>query len=131
MQGKRLIQIGGVINFLFVVFHLAFWKLFDWQQSLACLSLGNRAIMEVLNIHTAYVLLVFAILSFVFSHEISTTKLGQSIGIAIAAFWILRAVNQPVFWGISSIKSWVIIAVCLVAAMLYLVPLMRFHKKHA
>ena len=128
MQIKRLFQIGGVINLLFVIFHLSFWKLFDWRQSLMSLSSDNRAIVQVLNIHTAYVLMVFAILSFIFSDEMSTTKFGRSIGITIAAFWILRSVNQAVFWGISSIESWMIIAVCLVVAMLYLIPSIRFQK---
>ena len=88
MNTKRLVQIGGVINLVFVVFHLSFWKLFDWQQSLASLSSDDRAIMQVLNIHTAYVLAVFAIISFVFSNEMSTTKLGRMISLSIAGFWI-------------------------------------------
>ncbi|MFH1629878.1 MAG: hypothetical protein ABIE47_14310 [Pseudomonadota bacterium] len=129
MQVKRLLQIGGVVNFLFAVFHLSFWKLFDWQQSLASLSSDNRAIVQVLNIHTAYVLVVFAILSFVFTDEMSTTKFGRLIGMAIAAFWILRAVNQAAFWGVSSIESWVIIAVCLVVAVLYFIPSIKYQNK--
>jgi hypothetical protein len=122
MNVKRFVQIGGVINLLFAVFHLSFWKIFDWGQSLEPLSSDDRAIMQVLNIHTAYVLAVFAILSFAFSNEMNTTKLGRSVGIAIGVFWILRAVNQAVFWGLSSIGSWVLIAVCLVVAALYLIP---------
>lgn len=124
MRSKRLVQIGGVINFLFVVFHLAFWKMFDWQRSLASLSSDNRAVLQVLNIHTAYVLAVFALLSFAFPGEISTTKLGRSIGMAIASFWILRAVNQALFWDMSLVGSWVLVALCLATAILYLVPSM-------
>ena len=78
--------------------------------------------MQVLNIHIAYVLAVFAILSFVFSNEMSVTKLGRMVGMAIAVFWILRAVNQIVFWGVSSIVSWALIAICMVVAALYFVP---------
>jgi len=123
MNAKRLVQFGGVINLLFVVFHLSFWKIFNWQQGLASLSPDDRAIMQVLNIHTAYVLAVFAILSFVFPNEMSTTKLGRMFGGAIAGFWVLRAVNQAVFWGLSFAGSWMIIAVCLIVAALYLIPL--------
>jgi len=122
MNTNRLIKIGGVINLLFVAFHLSFWKLFDWKQSLASLSPDDRAIMQVLNIHTAYVLAVFAVLSFVFSNEMRVTKLGRMVGMAIAVFWILRAVNQVVFWGVSSIISWALIVICLVVAALYFVP---------
>ncbi len=122
MNIKRLVQIGGVINLLFVVFHLYFWKLFDWPQSLAPLSPDNRAIMQVFNLHTAYVLAVFSVLSLAYTNEICATKLGQLIGQAIAGFWILRAVNQVVFWDLSFIGSWVIIIVCLALASLYFIP---------
>jgi hypothetical protein len=128
MLAKRLIKIGGVINLLFVVFHLSFWKLFDWPQGLASLSADNRALMQVFDIHTAYVVAVFGVLSLAFAKEISTTKLGRAVGIAIAAFWILRAVNQVTFWRISAPESWVIIAVCLAVAALYLIPSMFWRK---
>ena len=125
MNNKRLVQIGGVINLLFVVFHLSFWKLFDWRHSLVSLSSEDRAVMQVLNIHIAYALAVFAILSFVFSSEMSTTKLGRAVGMGIAGFWILRAVNQAIFWRLSLIESWLIIIVCLAIAVLYLIPSTR------
>ncbi len=125
MSPKRLLQLGGGINFLFVLFHLAFWKLFDWPHSLASLSPDDQATMQVLNVHTAYTLLVFVVLSLLFPQELMMTKLGRSIGIAIAAFWILRALNQAIFWDIASVGSWVIMAVCLVVAALYLVPVIK------
>jgi hypothetical protein len=125
MNSKRLVQIGGVVNLLFAIFHLFFWKLFDWQRELVSLSSDNRAIMQVLNIHTAYILMVFFILSLAFSNEIITTKFGRMFGMAIAGFWILRAVNEAVFWDLSSGRSWVLIAVCLAIAVLYIVPSSR------
>ena len=122
MNAKRFVQIGGVINLLFAVFHLFFWKLFDWQNDLASLSPNNRAIMQVLNIHTAYILAVFFIVSLAFSNEIITTKFGRMFGMSIAGFWILRAVNEAVFWDVSSVRSWILIAVCLAIAALYIIP---------
>lgn len=125
MKAKRFVQIGGVINLLFAVFHLSFWKLFDWQHELTSLSPDNRAIMQVLNIHTAYILVVFFIVSLAFSNEIITTKFGRMFGMAIAGFWILRAVNEAVFWGLSSGRSWILIVVCLAIAALYIIPSSR------
>jgi hypothetical protein len=124
MNTKRLVQIGGGINLFFVVFHLSFWKLFNWQQSLTMMNAEDRALIQVLNIHTTYVLAVFAILSFVFSNEMSVTKLGRMVGISIAGFWILRAVNEVIFWG-TSLTSWIIIFICLAIAALYLIPATR------
>jgi hypothetical protein len=125
MNVKRFVQIGGVINLLFAIFHLSFWKLFDWQRELVSLSPDNRAIIQVLNIHTAYILVVFFILSLAFSNELITTKFGQMFGMAIAGFWILRAVNEAVFWGLSSGRSWILAAVCLAIAALYIIPSTR------
>ncbi len=122
MNAKRFVQIGGIINFLFVIFHLSFWKLFNWEQSLAPLSLNDRAVIQVLNIHTAYVLAIFVVISLVFPDELSTTKLGRIISLSIAGFWILRAVNQAVFWGLAFAGSWVALIACLVIAALYLIP---------
>jgi hypothetical protein len=121
MKSQRLIQIGGVINLLFVAYHL----LSNWQPGLASLLPDYRAVMQVLNIHIAYVLAMFFVLSFFFSNEMSTTKLGRTISISIASYWILRAVNQAVFWGMSSGSSWVILLVCLAVAALYLIPLIH------
>ena len=121
---KRLVQFGGGINLFFVVFHLSFWKLFNWQQSLTMMNTEDRALIQVLNIHTAYVLAVFALLSFVFSNEMSVTKLGRTFGMSIAGFWILRAVNEVVFWG-TSLTSLIIIFICLAIAALYLIPATR------
>jgi len=128
MRSKRLVQIGGAINFLFVVFHLAFWKIFDWPQGLASLSIDNRAIMQVFNVQTAYVLAVFAALSFAAPDTISTTKLGRSIGLAIAGFWIIRAANQAVFWSMSVAASWVLVAIFLGTAILYVVPALKLGR---
>ncbi len=123
MKKKRYVQIGGILNLLFVIFHLSFWELFDWPQTLASLSLDNWAIMQVLNIHTAYVLGIFAILSLIFPEELLTSRLGRLMGMGIAGFWVLRAVNQAVFWNIFSINAWIIIGVCLIVALLYLGPM--------
>lgn len=119
MKIKLLIQIGGLINLLFVAFHLSFWTLFDWEQSLATLSQNDSAVMQVLNIHTAYALGMFALVSLVFANELSITKLGRTLCLSIAGFWILRAVNQVVFWGWA---SWFLAFICLVIAALYLIP---------
>ena len=37
------------------VFHLCFWRLFDWKRALAKLDRPNRAIMQILNLRLAFV----------------------------------------------------------------------------
>lgn len=119
---RILILIGGLINALLVVFHMMFWKLFDWSGQLALLSEENRAIIQVLNIGVIFGLAVFAILSIAFRDDLLETKLGRFITGAIAGFYLLRAVCQLVFWG-SGAESVIAFIFLLLIAFLYDVSL--------
>ena len=44
---KTLIIIGGFIWLAVFVFHLFFWKLFDWKRDLSSLNPVNKAIMQL------------------------------------------------------------------------------------
>jgi hypothetical protein len=57
-MNKILLRIGGVINLLFVLFHLAMVK--PIGEVLAPLSSDIRATVSTLNIHVAFTLLIFA-----------------------------------------------------------------------
>ena len=113
-----LILIGGILNALLVVFHIMFWKIFDWPNTLASLSEENRAIMQVLNIAVIFGLAVFAVLSIMFRRDMLDTRLGRFVTAAIAGFYILRAVCQLMFWG-SGTESVAVFFVLLMIAFLY------------
>jgi len=114
-----ILRIGGVIHIVFAVFHGMFWRLFDWPVALAPLSSDNRAIMQVLNIHVLFVLIVFAVLSIGYAREMISSRLGGVISAAIAAFWFLRAANQVVFWGAGTVESKGAVVVCAAIGCLY------------
>jgi hypothetical protein len=97
---KTLIYIGGVYCLAFAVFHLAFWKLFDWKNELPKLKSVNRGVMQVLNIRLTYVFFVVAFLSFFFADELINTKLGNVILGSISIFALMRAIEQLIFWRI-------------------------------
>lgn len=117
-MARTFLLIGGIFNGLLAVFHVMFWKIFDWPNSLFSLSEENRAIMQVLNIHCAYVIALFAVVSIVFRNELLETKLGRFVTAAIAGFYILRAVCQLMFWG-SGTESVIAFIVLLLIAFLY------------
>jgi hypothetical protein len=125
MKLQRLLQVCGILSLLLVGFHLSFWRLFRWQADLALLTPDNRAIMQVLNLHTAYALAMFGILSLCFSEDLRITKLGRIVSLAIAGFWLLRGVNQPIFWGVAPASSWVILFVCFAVAAVYVAAAMH------
>jgi hypothetical protein len=95
-----LIVTAGLFNLAFAIFDLFFWRLFNWQQELPRLGMSNRGIMQVLNLCMTYVFAVTAALLFLFPREISGTEFGQFVLIAIAGFWLFRAILQPMFFGL-------------------------------
>jgi hypothetical protein len=117
--------IGGVISVFFGIFHLAFWHFFDWKTALAPLSPMNRAIMKVLNVHVAYTVLVFGCLSVLRSREFVGTRLGRSVSFFIAAFWLLRAVNEVVFFDNPRPQALALVATFIGTGLLYAVPAWR------
>lgn len=120
---KTLYIIGGVLQIFFAVSHAFFYKMFDWKETLSSLSSINRGIMLVLNNCAIVLFLWIAVLSFFFANELSTTKIGRAVSIFVAAFFLIRAVEEPIYFGIYDIGGIVNIALCMLAVSLYVIPL--------
>jgi hypothetical protein len=86
-----LIPVAGFFNLAFAIFHLFFWRLFDWPRELTRLGAANRGIVQVLNLCMTYVFAVTAALLFLFPGEIVASELGRYLLLSIAAFWLFRA----------------------------------------
>lgn len=97
---KSLIFIGGFYHLAFFGFHLFFWKLFRWKEDLRSLSFINRNVMQILNLRLMWIFLVFAYVSFFHADELLKTALGKAFLISMALFWLMRAIEQFVFFGI-------------------------------
>ncbi|MGQ0834805.1 MAG: hypothetical protein ACT4O5_07770 [Gammaproteobacteria bacterium] len=95
-----LIVAAGSFNLAFAIFHLFFWRLFNWQQELARLGMANRGIMQVLNLCMTYVFAVTAAVFLLFPGEIAGTELGRFLLVASAGLWLFRAILQPMFFGL-------------------------------
>jgi hypothetical protein len=126
-MNKILLRIGGVINLLFVLFHLAMVK--PIGEALASLSPDIRATVSTLNIHVAFILLIFAYLAIFQWRELLTTRLGNIMAIAISLFWFLRAINQVVFYGLTAAGTPLWSGLCLAFGLLHLIPVTREWKK--
>lgn len=122
-MSESLLLIGGVYNLLFAIFHLLFWRIFDWKQDLASLTSINRAIMQVLNLCLTFVFIIFGVLSLMYPAQMVETELGRTLTGMIAIFWLLRAVEQAVFFKLKNWISWVFLFIFLGGAGLYgLIP---------
>lgn len=117
------------MNLVFALFHVALGQALAAQEVLSCLSLDNRATVYTLNFSLAFTCLAFAYLSLFHGQELVGTRIGMAVLAVIGAFWVLRAVNQVVFYGLSASDTpfWTIL--CLLISLLYLVPM--FGKRSA
>jgi hypothetical protein len=116
---------GGIYCLAFAGFHLAFWKLFDWPEDLRSLSYINRAVVQILNLCLTFAFVVFAVPSLVFPKEMVGTDMGRALLLLISAFWLLRAAEQVVFFGVRRLPSVVFLIVFLLGSALYAIPLLR------
>ena len=120
---KTLITIGGFLWLAFFVFHIFFWKLFDWKQDLENLTKTNKAIMQVLNLCLMLCFLIFAFVSLFQTEELLTTSLGKSLLVGMILFAVFRAAEQIIFFDLKNIRSKVVLFVALLGATIYLIPL--------
>jgi hypothetical protein len=123
-----LLRIAGYISLLFVVSHLLFYPMFNWENALNGLSFMNRAIF--LTYHAICILMLF----FMGIIPIFQTKslLGSSLKYGILSFfslfYLIRIVAEFTLFGISP-SSPVILIMCLVPMVFYTIPL--FSKQMA
>jgi hypothetical protein len=124
MTPEVSLVMGGLFNLAFAVFHILFWRIFDWKRDLESLSFNNRQIMQVLNLCLIFAFVLFAWISFFHRNELLQTALGRSILILIALFWLLRAIEQVLFFGLNRPASVAFLVVFLIGALLYAYPWM-------
>ena len=103
---ETLIIAGGFYTIGLIVFHLLFWRIFDWEQDLKRISFLNRATMQVLNISLTFAFIIFSYISLTHTNELLTTSLGHSLLVLMALFWLARSVQQILFYKLRHRASW-------------------------
>jgi len=91
---------AGVFNLALAAFHLSFWRLFDWPRSLSESGALNRSVTQILNLAVTYLFVLSALVCFLFPSELAATALGRFWLMAMASFWLARALIQPSFFGL-------------------------------
>ena len=116
----HLIRLGGVLNALLAIFHILFWKMLNWPESLSSLNSDQQAIMQVLNIHLILIISFFGFVSILYPASLLKSKMGKMVLVLIALFYLLRLVNEVIFWDISQVVSIVILLICAFVAGIYI-----------
>jgi hypothetical protein len=123
MNATTWIWIGGAHSLAFALFHMAFWKLFGWRQSLKAASVADRAILQILNLRLIYVFLCIAALCFVFADDLHGTAMGRAVLAGMSLFWVGRTIEQFVFLRINRPLVHVLTALFVLGAVIFAVPL--------
>jgi len=117
---------GGLFNLGFAVFHLFFWKLFDWKKDLASLTPVNRSVMQILNLCLTFMIALMAYVSLFLPREMLTTNLGWNLLVAFALFWFLRMLEQAFVFEVKGRLSVVFTLIFLLGGVLYLIPIIFY-----
>lgn len=94
---ETIIFCCGIYSMLMAVFHMFFWKLFNWNQDLKKLRFENRGILQILNVQIIVYFLTVAVICFWFSQELITTAIGKAFLLMNVIFWVVRTVQQYIF----------------------------------
>jgi hypothetical protein len=130
-MAEKLLYVCGIYNLGFVAFHAMFWKLFRWSKQLKKLKIHNRAIVQILNLRLMYVLAVFGVLCFTFTHELLTTTIGRFVLGSMAVFWLGRLIEQLIFLRVNVRMVLVLTALFFLGTVLHVLPLVlsKFAQK--
>ncbi len=117
-MNKLLLRIGGIINALFLLFHLWLgWSIWHWPQ----LAAGLRGLLETFNVGSALLVGFIVYASLGLTAELLGTKLGRSVCWLVILLYGTRAASEFVF---SPQAKPAIAATCLAVAALYLAGLL-------
>jgi len=124
-MNEVLVIAGGVYTVVLIVFHVLFWHIFKWPETLGALNNVNKATMQVLNISITFIFFIFAYVSFVHTQELLNTRLGNSLLVLISCLWLFRAAQQVVFYKLKHKASVVLTIFFLIGAFLYGMPVVK------
>lgn len=124
-----LIKIAGGITAFFSVFHLSFYWLFHWKDKLSCLDTDTWAIFHTFNYGMNMMFILFALVSLFMTRKLLSESLGKVLLAFMSSIYLMRIVSEFVLWKCQQATSLVIILLCLIPAVLYLLPLFSRHSK--
>lgn len=122
MGTHALIILCGIHSFGFALFHLAFWKLFGWPQSLQTAGAANRAVIQIANLRLIYVFGGVGALCFFMPQQLADTLLGRAMLLGMSGFWIGRTIEQFVFLRINRPLVHVLTILFVLGAVLFALP---------
>lgn len=123
MDKTLLLYICGIYNLAFAIFHIFFWKIFKWNDDLRKISIGNRAIIQILNIRLIYMFFLMAFVYIFYPDQLIETKIGFVLLIGFLGFWIGRTIEQFIFLRVKSKMVTILTVVFFIGVIIHLLPI--------
>jgi hypothetical protein len=97
MDKITLLYLCGIYNIILVVFHLLFWKIFNWRITLEKGTKASKALIQIMNIQLIYLFIVMSFVYLFYTKELIQSEIGNTVLFGYAGFWIVRFLQQFVF----------------------------------
>jgi hypothetical protein len=120
---RRMIILAALFNAGFAIFHMFFWRLFGWPASLEPAGKINAGIIQVLNLCIIFVFLAIGGVQAVISLTADADSIAPLM-LGIAAFWLFRAVLQPLFFPLRHKTSALLFFLFLAGSAIHALPVL-------
>jgi len=121
-MNEKLIIAGGLYNIALIIFHILFWRIFKWPESLGSLNSINKATIQVLNISITFIFFTFSYISLAHTQDLLNTDLGNTLLVLMSCLWLFRAIQQVIFYKLNHITSVGLTFFFLLGSSLYAIP---------
>jgi hypothetical protein len=122
-MNEQLIIAGGVYNIILIIFHISFWRIFNWPESINSLNWVNKSTIQVLNISITFIFFIFSYISLVHTQELLNTKLGNTLLVLMSALWLFRAAQQALFYRLKHKASLGLFIFFIGGSVIYAIPM--------
>ena len=122
MSAAVAVMAAGLFNLALAAFHVTFWKLFDWPETLKPLDPINRGILQVANLALVCLFALLGIVLMFAPPNAAGTLFGRLLLGGLALFWLGRAIVQAPFFGLTHPASILITLIFLFGAVLHALP---------
>lgn len=112
---QALVTAAALFDLGLAVFHIAFWRLFNWPGSLAASGRLNASVTQVMNIMLIYSFGMLGIILLWLGAAAPSALL-----LVVSGFGILRIALQPVYFGLGHPASKLLTLVFIVATLAHL-----------
>ncbi|MGL1901958.1 MAG: hypothetical protein OCC49_07475 [Fibrobacterales bacterium] len=101
----------AILNLLLAILHGCFSTMFNWSEELTRVSMETKAILEIFNIISIWLLLYFAIMTLLLIKQKVNTLFSNAFIVLVSGFYGIRLVLGPPYFGFS-IEEMIVLGVC-------------------